>query len=179
MGALKKIALVLIGLLIVLLGVGAFLTKDYRVERSIEITASVEVVFSQVNSLKNWEPWSPWLANDSTIKNTFSGPAAGEGAKVSWTSEKSGGGTQLITQSVANSRIETALDFGDMGTATADWIFESQGDAVRVIWGLSGTAEGAMGGYFAKMMDGWVGKDYEQGLLRLKEHVENMPTATP
>jgi hypothetical protein len=40
---------------------------------------------------------------------------------------------------------------------------------------LSGTASGALGGYFAKMMDGWVGADYEDGLARLKKLAEALP----
>ena len=48
-------------------------------------------------------------------------------------------------------------------------------DGVRVTWGLSGTASGPLGGYFAKMMDGWVGADYEDGLARLKQVAESVP----
>jgi hypothetical protein len=40
---------------------------------------------------------------------------------------------------------------------------------------LTGTTSGPLGGYFAKMMDGWVGADYEDGLARLKEVVEEVP----
>ena len=95
---------------------------------------------------------------------------------VSWTSEKSGTGSQTITKSDRPTRIETALDFGDMGQPNADWTFESSGDGTKVTWGLSGEAAGPLGGYFAKMMDGWVGKDYEDGLQRLKQHLESAPT---
>jgi hypothetical protein len=44
-----------------------------------------------------------------------------------------------------------------------------------VTWGLSGTASGPLGGYFAKMMDGWVGADYEDGLVRLKQVAASVP----
>jgi hypothetical protein len=44
-----------------------------------------------------------------------------------------------------------------------------------VTWSLSGEAVGPLGGYFAKMMDGWVGKDYEDGLQSLKRHLESAP----
>jgi hypothetical protein len=46
---------------------------------------------------------------------------------VRWTSEKSGEGTQTITVSERPTRIETALDFGDMGQPDADWTFEPVG----------------------------------------------------
>ena len=177
MRALKITALILLALIVIVLGIGAFLPKDFRVERSIEMDASPEAVFDQVNSLKSWGAWSPWIARDPSIKNEYSGPEAGVGASVTWTSEKSGGGTQTITRSDRPTRIETTLDFGDMGQPNADWTFEPKGDGVRVIWGLSGNAAGPLGGYFAKMMDGWVGADYESGLARLKEVAEGLPAA--
>ncbi len=43
-------------------------------------------------------------------------------------------------------------------------------------WGLSGRANGALGGYFAAMMDGMLGADYEDGLARLKQVVESTPS---
>ncbi len=175
MKVLKTAVLVLVALAVLVFGRGAFLPKDFRVERSIEIDAPPEVVFDEVNSLREWDAWSPWKAKDPSIQNEYSGPESGVGAKVRWTSENSGEGTQTITLSERPTRIETALDFGDMGQPNADWTFEPTGDGTKVTWGLSGTAAGPLGGYFAKMMDGWVGADYEDGLARLKALVESPP----
>jgi hypothetical protein len=175
MRALKVTVLVLLGLVVVVVGIGAFLPKDFRVERTIKVDASPEVVFDQVSSLRKWNAWSPWIARDPSIKNEFTGPDDGVGATVTWTSEESGDGTQTITLSEPPTRIEMKLDFGDMGQPNADWTFVPSGDGVRVTWGLSGTASGPLGGYFAKMMDGWVGADYEDGLARLKLVAESVP----
>ncbi len=175
MRALKAAVLVVLGLVVVVVAIGAFLPKDFRVERSIEIDASPEVVFDQVDSLPKWSAWSPWIARDPSIKNEFTGPEAGVGSTVTWTSEESGDGTQTITLSERPTRIEMKLDFGEMGQPTADWTFVPSGEGVRVTWGLSGTAAGPLGGYFAKMMDGWVGADYEDGLARLKQVAEAVP----
>ena len=175
MRALKVAVLVVLGLVVVVVAIGALLPKDFRVERSIEIDASPEVVFDQVDSLPKWSAWSPWIARDPSIKNEFTGPEAGVGSTVTWTSEESGDGTQTITLSERPTRIEMKLDFGEMGQPTADWTFVPSGEGVRVTWGLSGTAAGPLGGYFAKMMDGWVGADYEDGLARLKQVAESAP----
>jgi hypothetical protein len=175
MRVLKLTLLILLALVVSVLGIGAFLPKDFRVERSIEMDASPEVVFDRVNSLRTWDEWSPWIARDPSIENTYAGPDAGVGATVTWTSESSGDGTQTITLSERPTRIETKLDFGDMGQPNADWTFEPSGEGVRVTWGLSGSTSGPLGGYFAKMMDGWVGADYADGLERLKDVVESAP----
>jgi hypothetical protein len=170
---LKIAVLIIISLSILVFGIGAFLSKDFSVERSIEIEAAPEVVFDEVNALGNWSAWSPWLARDPSIQNEYSGPDSGVGATVSWTSENSGSGKQTITKSERPTRLETALDFGDMGQPTSYWAFEPSGAGTKVTWGLSGEAVGPLGGYFAKMMDGWVGKDYEDGLERLKQVIES------
>jgi hypothetical protein len=175
MRGLKSTILVILALVVIVLGIGAILPKDFRVERSIDIDAPPELVFDRVNSLRAWDAWSPWIARDPSIENTFAGPEAGVGATVTWTSDESGDGTQTITLSKRPTRIETRLDFGRMGKPSADWTFEPRGNGVRVTWGLSGTASGPLGGYFAKMMDRWVGADYEEGLRRLKGVVEAQP----
>jgi hypothetical protein len=176
MRAVKRIVLVLLALAVVIVGVGAFLPKDFRVERSIEINASPEVVFEQVNSLRKWDAWSPWIARDPSIESTFGGPEEGEGATVTWTSEHSGQGKQTITLSQRPTRIETVLELGAMGEPNAYWTFEPTAEGVRVIWGLHGIASGPLGGYVAKMMDHWVGADYEAGLAGLKRVTEALPT---
>jgi carbon monoxide dehydrogenase subunit G len=175
MRVLKIAVLLIIALSVLVFGIGAFLSKDFRVERSIEIAAAPEVVFEEVNSLKNWNAWSPWLARDPSMQTTYSGPDSGVGATATWTSEKSGSGTQTITKSERPTRIETALDFGDMGQPNSGWTFEPSGEGTKVTWSLSGEAVGPLGGYFAKMMDAWVGKDYEDGLQSLKQHLESAP----
>ena len=175
MRVLKIIAIGVIAVSILVFGIGAFLSRDFRVERSIEIAAPPEAVFAEVNSLERWNAWSPWIARDATIQNTYSGPPQGVGATVAWTSEGSGSGSQTITLSEPSSRIETQLDFGEMGQPTADWTFEPSGSGTKVTWGLTGTASGALGGYFASMMDGMLGPDYEDGLQRLKVVVESTP----
>lgn len=175
MRVLKIIAIGVIALSVLVFGIGAFLSKDFRVERSIDIDAPPDEVFAQVNSLEKWGAWSPWAARDPSIENTYSGPSEGVGASVSWTSDGSGSGSQTIVLSEPPSRIETQLDFGDMGQPTADWTFEPNGTGTTVTWGMTGTATGPLGGYFASAMDGMLGPDYEDGLARLKSVVESSP----
>ena len=57
MRVLKLSVLILLALVVVVVGIGSFLPKDFAVERSIEIGASPEVVFDEVNSLRTWDAW--------------------------------------------------------------------------------------------------------------------------
>ncbi len=136
MRVLKLSALVLLALAVVVIGIGAMLPKDFAVERSIEINASPEAVFDEVNSLKKWDAWSPWIARDPSLANTHSGPDAGVGAMVTWTSEESGDGRQTITSANADAN-RNRLDFGDMGQPNAYWTFEPSGEGVHVTWGCT------------------------------------------
>ncbi|MFW6066919.1 MAG: SRPBCC family protein [Myxococcota bacterium] len=174
MRALKISVLVVVALVVLVAIVGSLLPSEYRVERSALVEAPPELVFEQVNSFRSWDAWSPWIARDPSIENEFHGPAAGEGAKVTWTSDESGSGSQTIVVSEPPRRIETELDFGAVGTARADWTFEPTDTGTRVTWGMTGDAAGPLGGYFAPMMDDWIGPDYEDGLARLADHAETL-----
>jgi len=80
---------------------------------------------------------------------TFDGPAAGVGNKMTRASENPqvGNGTQEITASAPNERVESAPRFGDMGL-------------------------NPVGRWMGLMMDGWIGPDFETGLGNLKTLVE-------
>ncbi|MEM7139287.1 MAG: SRPBCC family protein [Myxococcota bacterium] len=173
MRALKLIVGLLVAVTIIVFGISLFLPKDFDVSRSIEIDAPPGLVFDQVDSFRNWDAWSPWLAQDPTIKNTFSGAESGVGAKVSWTSQDSGAGSQTITLSERPSRIETRLDLGDMGQPGASFSFAPDGVGTLVTWGLRGTAPGPLGGLFAVFFDRMLGPVYEDGLSRLKRVCED------
>jgi hypothetical protein len=173
MRALKLILGLIVVVILIVLGVGLVLPKEYRVERSIMVEASPGTVFDQVDNPGNWDAWSPWITRDTNIQPSRSGPYSGVGAKVTWTSPDSDIVSQTITRSEPYTRIETQLDLAEMGKPTADWIFESTDTGERVTVTLHGTARGPLGAYFACMMDDRIGPAYEIGLRRLKEHAES------
>lgn len=175
MRCLLRGLLVVVLVLIAAVGLAFLLAPaEVRVERSIVINAPAEAIFPKVNNLQAWKSWSPWMQREPDMKSTYEGPEAGEGAKTSWESETQGNGSQTITKSVPNERIETALDFGEMGGATSDWTFEEEGEATKVTWGMDTTpTKNPIGRCFNLMMDKMVGADYETGLASLKAEVES------
>lgn len=154
---------------------GMLLPRNVNVTRSIQIDAPPEEVFPHVNSLKAAAEWSPWLALDPDVALTYEGPDEGVGAKLAWASDHPnvGTGSQEIIASDDNQRVETALDFGQMGTANATYVLEATSLGTQITWGLGvDMGFGPMGRWFGLMMDGQVGPDYETGLQNLKELVE-------
>ncbi len=166
---------ILVALVVVFLA-GAFaLPKDVAVARSIEIDATPDQIFPHVNSLKAGAEWSPWLGRDPEVQLTYSGPDAGVGAKLDWTSDhpQVGNGSQIISASVPDKQVTTDLDFGDMGSAVAVFELVENAGKTTVTWGFeTDLGSNPVARWMGLMMDKWVGGDYEAGLSNLKSLVE-------
>lgn len=169
---LLRIALILV---ILLVAVAFVLPREIEVVRTTSINAPAEAVFPYVNSMQQTEAWSPWLDRDPDVQLSYSGPESGVGNRMEWASDhpQVGNGSQEITQSVENERVVTALDFGDMGTAEAQFVLEDTGKTTGVTWGfVTDAGMNPIMRYMGLMMDRWVGADYEKGLANLKAVVE-------
>lgn len=178
MRMVKKIALALVVIVVALAGIGLLLPRRPHVERSIVIAAPRATVFTLVNGFGSFNKWSPWAARDPQAQYAYEGPAAGIGAKMSWTGDpkKVGSGSQEITASVPYERVTTRLDFGAQGNATAQFTLTPEGDAIRVTWGFDADlGMNPVGRYFGLMFDGLIGPDYERGLAGLKTLAESLP----
>lgn len=165
-----------VGLILLLIIVSFFLPREVAVARDIRIDAPAAQVFPHVNSLEATKGWSPWLHKDPSVQLNFTGPETGVGAAMTWASDHPsvGSGSQEIIASTENRSVTTALDFGDMGTATAQFTLDPEGDGTKVTWGfVTDTGFNPMARWMGLMMDGWVGPDYEDGLARLKALVES------
>ena len=179
MKTLKIVGIVLAILVLVFVVGGLVMPKGYQVERSERIQAPVEIVFAQVNDLRNWEKWSPWNSADPTMQISYSENPVGQGGSYSWTGEGAGEGNLTIVRSVAPSRIETRLDFGEMGSAEGYWDFSHAAGVTSLTWGFSGQNSGILGGWFTLMMDGMIGPQFEAGLAAIKEIAESTPLPAP
>ena len=169
MKIVKNIVIGLVVLIVVLAGIGFVLPGTYKVERTVSISDPVGVVFEQVNNLKKNEAWSPWMANDPTVQITYSGPEAGVGAVSSWTSKKSGNGSQTIEESIPAQSLTTNLDFGDMGSAKGHWTFTQEGDATKVTQSMTGDqGKNPFKHLMNLALDKMLGGYFERGLASLK-----------
>ena len=175
MRLIKRLLATLLVVVIALVAIAYILPREVTVTRSTTINAAPPAVFAQVNALQAGENWSPWLDRDPDVQLTYSGPNSGVGNKLQWASDhpQVGNGTQEITASTENERVETALDFGDMGKGAAWFALEPSGDGTEITWGLKADmGMNPIGRYMGLMMDKWVGADYEKGLSNLKTLLE-------
>jgi hypothetical protein len=149
------------------------LPSEASISRSIEIAAPPAKIFPLVNGFKRQAEWPPWLEMDPQTKLSLSGPETGQGARMSWSSEKLGSGSQEIVEMVQDKLVRTKLDFGHMGQADASFQLEPAGSGTKVTWGFSSDLGGNprmrwMGLYIGRQ----VGADYEKGLAKIKAVAE-------
>lgn len=177
---MKILIRILIGLaaLVVLLSIiGLFLPSKSHIEKSIVVNAPLETVFDQVNTLKNWEKWSPWKKMDPTSVMTYSGPEAGVGAAYTWKGEKTGEGKLTIDSIAGNQYLRTQVEFGGQAPNPSIFTFAPEGNGVKVTWAMDmdygwNIPFRYMGALFMK---GMLGKQFDQGLADIKDAAEHAP----
>ncbi len=134
MKALKIIGIIILIIIILFLVIGIFLPSKVVIEESITINQKPNVVFKQVNNLKNRDVWTAHKEFDTVSIITFEGPDLGVGAKYIWTGGIKGDGSLTIVESVPYSKIRSSFDFSEKGGAEEIWTFEEAGDGVEVTW---------------------------------------------
>lgn len=172
----KKILLTLSILVLVLLAVVAVQPSEFRVERSISISAPPSAAFELVNDFHHWEIWSPWLEADPQAQVTFEGPSLGEGAVYRWAGNRQvGEGSATIVESRPNERIEIKLEFLKpfANTCTAEFNFQPHDGQTEATWSMSGHND-----FLAKAihlvidMDEMIGGQFAKGLAKMKSAAE-------
>ena len=174
---IRKILIGLIAVVVVLAVVGLILPRHVQVKRSVAIDRPASMVYAVVNSFVLFPKWSPWQDLDPHMAQSVEGPRDGVGAKLIWKgNDKVGSGTQTITLSTLNQSIASDLDFGDMGVAKSLVALAPEGTSTTVTWTVDlDMGANPIGHYFGLTMDGMLGKDFANGLGKLKALVETLP----
>jgi effector-binding domain-containing protein len=173
----KKILTVLMVIVVLIAVVGFILPRHAMVQRSVTINRPPSLIYATVNSFVLFPKWSPWQDLDPNMHQTTQGPRDGVGAKLVWSgNDKVGKGTQVITASTPNESMASDLDFGDMGSAKSLITLTPDGNATRATWAVDmDMGANPIGHYVGLTMDRMIGKDFANGLGKLKTLVEDMP----
>jgi len=174
---MEIILYVLIGIALLIVILAMVAPKSYEVSRSVEINRPLSDVFLYLKSLKNQDNWSPWAEKDPDMKKTFMGTDGEVGCISAWEGNKEvGSGEQEIMGIFENEVIESQLRFLKPFKSTSDaYLKVSEVDSgSKVIWGFTGKNKFPVSIMMLFMnMDKTVGKDFEQGLSKLKRILEN------
>ncbi len=139
------------------------------VDRSIKIDAPVADVFSKLNNFNHWQPWSPWLIQEPDAKVTV----AEDTKSYSWEGNRIGSGQMKIESEEENKSIHYDLQFLKPWKSKAKtWFtFEEEDGGTKVTWYMDSSLPFFMF-WMKKMMNAFIGMDYERGLNMLKDYVE-------
>ncbi|MGB4117184.1 MAG: SRPBCC family protein [Polaromonas sp.] len=151
---------------------------DMTVSRNQLIATSAEKLHAIINTPREFERWSPYSPKDPQMQNTYSGPDCGVGARTDFV-----GNSQVGTGSVeiirSNAPFEVAMQLTMLKPFAAQnevvYTLVPHGSATQVTWAMTAKCP-----YFAKIisvfinMDKMIGKDFADGLARLKVLAEKV-----
>lgn len=176
---LTKILIAIAVVLVVFVVIVAMRPSEFRVSRSATISAPPSIVFEQVNDLRKWEAWSPFMKMDPSMKLTYEGPQSGIGASQSWVGNNQvGEGRMTVTESRPNELVQFRLDFVKpfAGTNTAEFTFKPEGNQTVVTWSMLGRNNFICKAFGLFMnMDKMCGGEFEKGLAAMKSISESAP----
>ncbi|MGQ0835990.1 MAG: SRPBCC family protein [Gammaproteobacteria bacterium] len=179
MHILRKLLYGLAIVVVALAVIAFFVPRHVRVERALTMRAPPTAVFELVNGFKRFNEFSPWFEHDPRAKYTYTGPESGVGARMEWTSDSVGSGSQEIVKSESPTAVHTKLDFGAQGTAMAVWTIEPTDDGSRVTWAFeTDLGMNPIARYMGLTFEHFIGPDYEKGLANLKKLAEAQTTQT-
>jgi uncharacterized protein YndB with AHSA1/START domain len=148
----------------------------FRIARSIRINAPAAAVYQHIASMERFKAWSPWQDKDPGMKQTLGGPADGVGSWMEWSGNgKVGQGRMEVVSAEPPARLAYKLSFLKPMKAEnmAEFTLTESGGETDVTWAMTGDSPFMSKLFDAVMnMDKMVGRDFEQGLAKLKKVVE-------
>ncbi|MDW8550895.1 SRPBCC family protein [Epilithonimonas ginsengisoli] len=140
-------------------------------EQSITINAPKEKVWQNVNSMKAFNTWNPWMKYDPNLVVKYKGTAGEVGDGYSWKgNDDVGEGEQEITAIVPNEKVATSMHFIKPmdDRATSDLLLATEGSGTKVTWTIDYEIE-TLFKPMKPMMTWQMNKSFSEGLGKLKE----------
>lgn len=167
MKALRITFVIIVLILITVFILGAIFPSEHHIEQRIAIGAKPSKVFNQINTLKNWNNWSP-----SSPEFSYSGPASGVGARQTWINDK-GKGYLEITRSEPNHFVQAVMKFPGEKRFITNWMLRPDKDSTYVIWGMEfGELSYPLGRLEGIITNGRMQANIHRGLNNLKAYIE-------
>ncbi len=162
--------------ILAVLGLAASRPASFRVERSAQIAAAPDKIFSLIDDFHAWPRWSPWEKLDPAMTRSHSGNPSGVGAVYGWSGNKKvGQGRMEITEAERPSRIGLDLEFMAPWKARnrTEFLLRPTDGGTSVSWIMTGSSPFMfrLMGLFMNM-DRMIGKDFEAGLANLRKAAE-------
>ncbi len=173
----RNIGLILVAIVAVLAGVGFVLPAKMHIETQVVVQASPQLAFQTLSNIREFNAWSPWVKMDPAATYKYTGPESGEGASMSWTSQKMGSGAMTILSAMPT-HIDVALEFADKSISKSWFDLAPEGSGTKITWGFESPPYGLAlwERYFGVAMTPEIKKEYKAGLADLKTYLETKAT---
>ncbi|MFC6839875.1 polyketide cyclase [Xanthomonas theicola] len=162
--------------------VGLVLPSERHMSESVETNRRMTIVYDTMNSLRRFKDWNPLVLRDPRIQLKLSGPEAGVGARLDYTSAEGyiGKGSWTITSTEKNKQVVIGIEDESKGSGkTTSFKLEPTGKSGRNVkitqdytvkygWDLFGR-------YAGLYVSRHVGDDIKLGLSRLGNVLATVP----
>lgn len=175
---LKAIGVILLVLIALFLIIPLFISKEFHVERSIEINVNQSTAANYLKNLTHFPVWSPWSDIDPNMKYSEAGTPGELGSSYTWSGNDSVGEGKMVITSFNIDSINIDLTFIKPWKSENKIQFNlsSKGNATKVTWSFDGSFSYPTNIMKLFMdMDSQLGCDFEKGLKKLKVALENLP----
>lgn len=169
-GSLLAVALLIVGL-------GALLPRDWKVQETILINAPPAAVHAWVGDLERWARWAQWNQSELWPQNRVSQPSSGPGATLRWYGRsqaegESAAGEVRIVRSDPTSGVwfENRTPSSDLSEASV--LYQERPSVTLVTWEDRGRLPPIIGGLFLDLFQKRLHSHMAGGLERLKDLVE-------
>ncbi|MBS1773155.1 MAG: SRPBCC family protein [Bacteroidetes bacterium] len=154
--------------------------KELKVERTTMISAPKAVVFEQMVKFKNWDNWSPWKEQDSTITSDITGTDGEKGSVYHYVGKNSGEG-KSINEGVSDGEMKYTMEFIKPFKSVADGYYKAaeEGGQTKASWYFHQEIGFFMRGFAALMIKPMLEKSFERGLELMKIYCEAHKEAAP
>lgn len=159
-------------------GFVAIATRDenYRIERSVKVSASPADLFAILRDFRQFEHWSPWEKLDPKMVKTFEGETGASGSYYHWSGNKEvGEGTMTVLDTQTDEGVDLRLEFFRpfASQAKVRWSITPAGDGSQIVtWTMKGKHPNLMAKAFGAVMSSMLTKNFDEGLAKLKAHAE-------
>lgn len=181
---LKPFFFFLLAVLAVTVVLSLLMPTQQKIERSATINAPAAFIYQQLIKLENFNTYSVWSQQDSTIKYTLTGSDGTVGASTSWTGdpEISGKGKIEIVLLEENKTIKHKLSFTQpkKGTAESAFTLNETNGVTTVTWNFELATPRPWNIFnLFYSLDKNMGKDFEESLAMLKTAIEKINGTAP
>lgn len=174
---MQKVLYSILAALLLIILIGFALPRTHSIEVSAEIDAHPATVFALVNDFRRFALWAPWADTDPNARFIYSGNTRGTGATLTWDGSIIGSGTQTITESRPFEYVGYTMNPGEAGEARSWFRLVPGAGTTTAYWGFEADyGMNIVGRYFGSLLGNVVARDYQDGLAKLKELAESLPT---